>query len=124
MKALLSNYKQTPRKTRLIADRIRGKFVSDALVELSFLNRKGAGAIKKLLESAVSNAKQTGDFNADNLRVKEVRVDKGITFKRFFPVSRGMAHPIHRTRSRITIKLEPANEIKKSAHQKKNTRKK
>ena len=93
------------------------------LIDLTNKNIGGKDA-QKLLESAVSNAKQTGDFNENNLRVKEVRVDKGITFKRFFPVSRGMAHPIHRTRSRITIKLEPANEIKKSAHQKKNTRKK
>lgn len=105
MKAVLSNYKQTPRKVRLVADRIRGKGVDEALTELSFMDRKSAGAVRKLLLSAVANAKQSGTAEKSDLMVKEVKVNKGVTFKRFMPVWRGMAHPIHRTRSHIEIVL-------------------
>lgn len=105
MKATLSNYKQSPRKVRLVADRIRGKGVDEALTELSFLDKKSAHAMRKLLESAVSNAKNSANLEKKDLVIREIKVNKGVTFKRFMPVWRGMAHPIHRTRSHIEIVL-------------------
>jgi len=109
MKAILSNYKQSPRKVRLFADRLRGKGVDEALAELLFLDKKSSSAMRKLLESAVSNAKNTANIEKKDLIIKELKVNKGSTFKRFMPVWRGMAHPIHRTRSHIEIVLASKN---------------
>lgn len=105
MKAYLRNYKQSPRKVRLVADRIRGMSVERALTELSHIDKKSAHPMRKLLESAAANAKENNKLEKDDLIVKEVRVDKGITFKRFMPVWRGMAHPIMRRRSNVEIVL-------------------
>ena len=49
MQAKLKNYRQSPRKVRIVADLIRGKGVTDALQQLQFLPKRAAGAIKKLL---------------------------------------------------------------------------
>ena len=57
MKAFLKNYRQSPRKVRLVADLIKGKGVTEALLELDFLAKRASAPIKKLLVSAVSNAK-------------------------------------------------------------------
>lgn len=105
MKATLKNYKQAPRKVRLIADLIRGMNVKEALSQLSFLEKKSAPAIKKLVASAAANAKNTEGVAEEDLFIKEVQVGKGITYKRFRPVSRGRAHPIHRHRSHVSVSL-------------------
>jgi len=58
MQAKLKNYRQSPRKVRLIADLVRGKKVSDALSTLQFVDKRAAGPIAKLIRSAVANAKE------------------------------------------------------------------
>ncbi|MBX4211684.1 MAG: 50S ribosomal protein L22, partial [Candidatus Yanofskybacteria bacterium] len=45
--AKLSNYRQSPRKVRLVADLVRGKKVDAALSELGFLAKRGGGPIRK-----------------------------------------------------------------------------
>ena len=84
MKAFLKNYRQSPRKVRLVADLIKGKDVLAAIAELDFLAKRAGTPIKKLLQSAVSNAVQMG-IAKENLFVKELRVDKGIVMKRIMP---------------------------------------
>jgi large subunit ribosomal protein L22 len=54
--AFLKNYKQSPRKVRLVVDLVRGKKVKDALNILSVTTRRSSLPIKKLIESAVANA--------------------------------------------------------------------
>jgi len=105
MKALLKNYRQAPRKVRLVADAIRGKGVSDALMELSFMPKKAAIAMHKLLSSAAANAKQKGGTKAESLIVKEITVDKGMTFKRYRARARGRASPINKETSHISLTL-------------------
>lgn len=115
MKATLSNYKQSPRKVRLIADLIRGKEVNEALGQLRFLDKRAAGQVKQVLESALANAKENNSASQENLYIKEITIDKGVTLKRFMPVSRGRAHPIHRHRSHIRIVLgERGNDTEKT----------
>ena len=116
MQAFLKNYRQSPRKVRLVADLIRGKKVDRALAELTFLNKRAAHQMKKVLESAVANArnKEEGIENKD-LIVKEIMVDKGFILKRWRARAFGRAAPIHKHTSRIQIKLgkvEPAAEKK------------
>lgn len=105
MKAVLSNYRQSPRKVRLIADLVRGKKAKDALNILKFVDKRAAGPIAKLISSAVANAKDKGAKNVDELSIKKITVDKGITYKRFMPRARGSASPINRRNSNVTVEL-------------------
>jgi len=104
--AKLNNYRASPRKTRIVADLIKGKKVKDAIVQLDFLTKKSANPIVKLLKSAISNARN--DFkaaNENNLTVKTITVNAGPVLKRSRPRSRGMANQILKRTSRITIVL-------------------
>ena len=105
MKATLTNYHQPPRKVRLVADLIRGKSVPAARVALSFLDKKSAPALVKLLDSAIANARFGNDaLDVDLLYVKTLMVDKGMTLKRVRPFKQGRAGRIHKVMS--TVKLE------------------
>lgn len=117
MKASLTNYKQSPRKIRLVADMIRGKSVAVARDSLVFLAKKSSPEIIKLLNSAVANARMQG-MNPDDLIVKTISVDKGSVIKRFMPKARGRAAGIRRTMSHVNLELGLAANVvasKKSA---------
>ena len=114
MKAFLKNYRQSPRKVRLVAGLVKGKSVAEAIAELDFLAKRAGLPIKKLLLSAVANAKQMG-IDADNLFIKELRVDKGIVMKRMMPAAMGTGHKINKRTSHLTLVLgEQAVKSKKS----------
>lgn len=81
MKAFLKNYRQSPRKVRLVTDLVKGKTVKQALVELSFLPKRASLPIKKLIESAAANAKSTNKANVEDLVISNITVDKGIVLK-------------------------------------------
>ena len=104
--ASLKNYRQSPRKVRLVADLIKGKEVEQALNLLRFLDKRAALPLRKLLESAVANAKQA-NLSLDHLMVKEMRVDKGMVLKRQTPRARGTASPIRKRTSHVIVVLEP-----------------
>jgi large subunit ribosomal protein L22 len=105
MKAFLKNYRQSPRKVRLLADLVRGKEVGKALQTLTFVNKRAALPVRKLIESAVANARSQGVENVDKLVVKTIAVDKGIVMKRFMPRARGAAARINKRSSHITLEL-------------------
>ena len=107
MKALLTNYHQSPRKVRLVADLIRGKTVPQARTALSFLMQKSSDAFKKLLESAVANVRNSG-ISVEELMVKHVSVDKGAVMRRARPFGRGRSGTLRKTQSIIRIELAPA----------------
>ncbi len=104
MKALLTNYHQSPRKVRLVADLIRGKSVVQAKAALAFLPKKSSPAIEKLLDSAVSNARQVGQ-SPETLFVKAIAVNKGIVMRRFMPKARGRANRFQHTLCHVTLEL-------------------
>jgi large subunit ribosomal protein L22 len=104
MKAFLKNYRQSPRKVRLVAGLIKGKKVDEALVELNFLAKRAGEPINKLLLSAIANAKQQG-FDQANLYIKEIRVDKGIVMKRMMPAAMGTGHRINKRTSHVLLVL-------------------
>jgi large subunit ribosomal protein L22 len=109
MKAYLKNYRQAPRKVRLIANLIRGKKVDRAIVLLSATDKKSTTPMVKLLQSAVANAKSAG-AQTDDLTVKEIQVNEGIVFKRFKPRARGRASAIRKKTSHISVVLGGKNE--------------
>jgi large subunit ribosomal protein L22 len=104
MKAILKNYRQSPRKVRLVADVVRGKKVADALNALQFVEKRAATPFAKVIQSAAANAKQAG-ADLSTLVVKKVSVDKGTTLKRFMPRARGSASRINKRSSHITVEL-------------------
>lgn len=104
MKAILKNYRQSPRKVRLIADVIRGKKVPQALAMLKFVDKRASVPFAKVVESAVANAVQAGK-KEDRLYIKSVAVDKGTVLKRFMPRARGSASRINKRNSHISVEL-------------------
>jgi large subunit ribosomal protein L22 len=105
-KAHLSTLRVTPRKTRLVADMIRGKDVAEAESILRFTNRGVAEPLLKLLRSAKANAVNNHDMFEDNLVVAKVFVNEGPTLKRYLPRARGRADLLRKRTSHVTIVLE------------------
>lgn len=119
--AKLSDYRQSPRKVRLVATLVAGMPVADALAELSVRGKRAAPHIAKLLRSAVANAKEAG-LNERALVVKELRVDKGVVMKRWMPRAQGRAARINKRSSNILVKLEEKEtESRKLKSEKKET---
>src|SRR3989344_2347229 len=103
-KASLNNYRQSPRKVRIVADLVRGKKIEEAITNLSFVPKRSALPIQKLLNSALANAKSLS-LKPEDLVVKEISVDKGATLYRRRPRSKGMANPIRKRTSRVSVIL-------------------
>lgn len=97
----------TPRKLRLIADLIRGRSAQEAWSILEFTPKRAAHPMKKVLESAIANAKHNRDLVPESLDVKKVFVDEGPVMKRFTPRARGRASTVLKRSSHITILLAP-----------------
>lgn len=104
IRAELSTYNQSPRKVRLVTDLVKGKKVADAIVALTFLPKRAGLPIRKLIESAVANAKSQGK-DMDTLRVADIRVDSAGMIVRAMPRAMGRSAPIRRRRSRIIVRL-------------------
>ncbi|MBL7045609.1 MAG: 50S ribosomal protein L22 [Parcubacteria group bacterium] len=104
MKAKLSNYRQSPRKVRLVADAVRGKNVESAITTLSAMPKRASSAVSKLIKSATTNAKQKG-AKSEDLTIKNITVDEGVTFKRYRPRARGRASQILKRTSHINVEL-------------------
>lgn len=60
----------------------------------------------KVLASAVANAENNLDLDADTLMVSSVYVDEGPTLKRFQPRAQGRAYRIRKRTSHITVEVE------------------
>jgi large subunit ribosomal protein L22 len=96
------------RKVRLVADLVRGKFVDDALDILRYQPQRGARLLEKVIKSALANAQDPEQnpgrvADVSNLLLTDVRIDGGPIIKRFMPRARGMACPILRRMSHISV---------------------
>ncbi len=95
--------KISPFKVRLVADQIRLKSVDEALNLLTFSNKKAANLVKKVLNSAISNAENNDGLDIDELKVSSIFVDEGSTMKRIRPRAKGRANRILKRSSHITV---------------------
>lgn len=102
--AKLSNYRQAPRKVRLVADLVRGKSAARALMLLETLPKRASLPMQKLIRSAVSNAKAP----AGDLYITKIEVNGGLVFKRMMPRARGRGAQILKRTSHVTLELGPA----------------
>ena len=106
--AKLKHARISAQKARLVADQIRGMHVEQALNLLAFSTKKGAGIVKKILESAVANAENNEGADIDELRVAAVQVNEGPTMKRIRARAKGRASRILKRTSHITVTVAEA----------------
>lgn len=95
--------RSSAQKVRLVANLIRGKSVSQALITLMYVKKKAASLIKKTLESAIANAEHNNGADIDDLKVIKIFVDAGPSMKRIMPRAKGRADRILKRTSHITI---------------------
>lgn len=122
VKASITNLRQSPRKVRRIADLVRGRSVSFALITLNTVSKRAAAPLKKLIESAVANAKNLN--LSSELVIKKITVDGGPILYRRRPRARGASAPIRKRTSHIEVVLaeaeaKPVRGKKKAAEKKK-----
>lgn len=101
--AILRGVRLSAQKGRLVADLVRGKPVDQALNILSFSPKKGAGIIKKVLESAIANAEHNDGADIDALKVKTIYVEKGAILKRFTARAKGRGNRISKPTCHIFL---------------------
>ena len=104
--AKLRNNPTSPRKTRLVADMVRGVDVDKALGILKYCPRESAPKMYKLILSAVANwqAKNEGVRMEDSqLYVKQIMVDEGRTMKRMRTAPQGRGYRIRKRSNHITM---------------------
>jgi large subunit ribosomal protein L22 len=100
----------SPRKLNLVAQFIRGMSAKDALVQLTFLKKRVALDVKKVVQSAIANAENNHSLDVDRLYVKEAIVGKALVMKRFHPRARGRAGKIIKPFSTIRVIVKERQE--------------
>jgi large subunit ribosomal protein L22 len=101
----------TPQKARRVIDTIRGKGATDAITQLQFAPQAAAEPVRKLVESAIANARVKADlaserFDEGSLVIAEAFVDEGPSLKRFRPRAQGRASRILKRTSHITVVVD------------------
>jgi large subunit ribosomal protein L22 len=84
---------------------VRGQNAEKALDILQFSEKKGAGILKKVLESAIANAEHNEGADVDELVISRIFVDEGATMKRIKPRAKGRADRILKRSCHITVEV-------------------
>lgn len=113
IKASLNDYRQSPRKVRLVANLIKGKKVEQALKMLAFTVKGASEPIGKLVASAAANAQNNFGLDKANLYVLDVQVNPGKTLKRSMPRARGSAYQILKRTCHVDVILAEKQNTKK-----------
>ena len=108
VKAQAKYLRSGARKVRMVADLIRGKNASEALVMLKFLPHLGARYVEKVLKSAIANATHNYKLSDEKLVISDIQIDSATSLKRIHPRARGSAFPILKRQCHITLYLEEA----------------
>ncbi|SHE46588.1 50S ribosomal protein L22 [Clostridium fallax] len=102
-KAIAKYVRMSPIKVGVVLDLIRGKNVNEAFAILQYTPKDAAVVINKVLKSAVANAENNNNLDANALFVAEAHVGQGPTLKRFRPHAQGRAFRINKKTSHITL---------------------
>lgn len=98
--------RQSPRKVRIVADAVRKMELEQAIKQLAIMDRRASGVVLKTLRQAIANAMNNHGLKFEDLKLKNILVDPGPTYKRWRAVSRGRAHSILKRTSHVTVELE------------------
>ena len=101
--AILRHARISPQKCRLVADMVRGQQVGQALAVLAYTPKKGAGIVRKVLESAIANAEQNLGADIDELEISRIEVDAAPVAKRFHARAKGRGNRIVKRLSHIRV---------------------
>ncbi len=110
--AKLRHLNIAPRKTRSVADTIRGLSFSEAEAQLLLQSRRPSVPLLKLLRSAAANAKNNNKIDSTKLYIKEIRIDEGPVLKRYMPRAFGRINLIQKKTSHVTLVLGVSDEMK------------
>jgi large subunit ribosomal protein L22 len=116
VKASLKHLRMSARKIRLVIDVIRKMPVNAAIDQLKFNNKKASLPVIKLIKSAIANAENTYSLEKDNLFIKTIKADEGVTLKRWMPKAHGRATAIRKRGCHVDVIL---GEIKESVKKEK-----
>ncbi len=92
-------------KVRQVIDVLRGRDIPSSVALLAQIHKGSSALVKKVLDSAVSNAKQKG-VTEEQLFISRITADHGGSWKRFRAASFGRATPILRRTTHLTIELD------------------
>lgn len=95
----------SPMRMRQVIDLIRGKDVGSSLSILANTNKGCVRPITKVLQSAISNAKQKG-LAEDQLFISKITADKAAMWKRYRAASFGRASPILKKTTHLVVELD------------------
>ena len=95
----------SPKKAREVARILPGRKATEGVSLLKYIPRKAARMLNKTLRSAMANAENNANLNADDLTILEAIVEEGPALKRFRPCARGSAHPYKKRMSHLKITL-------------------
>lgn len=104
-KAVAKYIRMTPRKVRRVINVIRGKDVIHARTLLNLMPYAACRVVKKVLASAVANAKENENMSPEMLKIVNAFVDAAPVYKRWRAMSRGRGYPILKRNSHITIEV-------------------
>lgn len=105
-RAVQRHLRRAPRKVRLVADAVRGSQLNKALKRLEFTKKGSATDVAKVIKSAAANLRdkfQDERFEDEDLIIKTIFVDEGVTLKRIQPAPQGRAHRINKRSCHITV---------------------
>lgn len=97
--------RSSAQKMRLVVNMIRGKTVVYALDFLSFSNKKSAILVKKVINSAVANARHNYHMDINLLKIVSIFVDSGPSMKRIMPRAKGRSDRLLKRTSHLTVIL-------------------
>ena len=95
----------SPKKVRPVANMAKKLSPAKALESLPFVGSKAAVVLKKVIASAVANAKAKGASEAD-LFFKEIQIGEGPRLKRGMAGAHGRWKPLKKRMSHIKVILQ------------------
>lgn len=98
----------SPRKLRLLVDRIRPLSPESALLALKFVNTKAARILIQALKNVIADAKNNFNLDTNSLKFDTIKADEGTKIKRMDKshgshFARGLIQKRH---SRLLIKVK------------------
>lgn len=104
--ATAKNIRQSPRKVRVVTNAVKNLPMNQVLAQLTISPKKAARPIKKVILSAVANARENFKLNQDELKIKELQVGPARTLRRIEPRAKGRADVRRRRSCHIRVILE------------------
>ncbi len=100
----------SPRKLSRVAKLVRKKNALEAVNMLNLMPQKGARILKKVILSAIANAKNNYKLAEANLVITQAFANKAISLKRWRARARGRVGKIEKPTSHLTVWVETKEE--------------